>query len=124
MTDGDLVVSCTAVYLFSVIKHIHSEVFWSHSLNMRKFLSSLKKFDVDSCSCVVSWRNDNLLLEDDSILGWDICIDILLWFARGDLGESKRLLVAKGINDHLSISGVVWHDSLYDKVVSSIPVWL
>ena len=81
VTYGDLVVTSLGKDFLAIVKDVYSEVFRYHTLNISELFTTLKQLDVYGSTGVISWGYEDLFLEDDSILSWDIAINILLWLA-------------------------------------------
>jgi hypothetical protein len=93
VAQSDLVVASFGVNALTVVKNVHPEVFWRHSLDTRELLASLEKLDVHGGASRVTWADDYLLTEDDTVLGGHIGVGVLNRLALHNFLESKRLSV-------------------------------
>ena len=124
VTYGNLVVSGLREYWLAIVKDINSKILRFHFLNSGKFFLAFKQFDVNGCISMVSWTNDNLLLENDSIFSWYIAILILEWLALHNFSECKRFFVGKSINYNLSFVSIVRHDTFNSECITIIIILL
>lgn len=66
---------------------------------------------------------EDLLLEDDSILGWDIAVRVFNRLATNDLREFKSFLVGHHVQCNRAISRVVRHRSFNNKGIAFFSSW-
>lgn len=124
VTESDLVVAFLSVNAFAVVENVDSEIFGLQVWHFVELLRTFEHFDVHGSRSWVSWADDNLFLEDDSVLGGHVGIGVFNWFALNDLGQSKCLLVTESVNNKLALVCVVRHHSLENEEVAMAVVRL
>lgn len=105
MRQVDGVLATLAVDHFAVIEDFETEI--SCLIKFFQVLSVLLETNIDGAHDGLNWRDEDFLLEDDSILGGLVAVRVLNWLTSDDFFEVDFILVGVQVDLELSIRGVV-----------------
>lgn len=74
--------------------------------------------DVNRGQSLISRGCENLLFEDNAVLGWVVVICVLNWLAPNDFLKLEGLIISEHVKSKSTFSGVVRHGSLNDEGVA------
>lgn len=101
----DRVITGLAVYHFAVVKNLEAEL--PLLVKIFQVLPVLLESDVDGAHGRFHRRDEDFLLEDDSILGGVVAVCVLDWLAANNFLEFNVILVGVEIDLKLPFRGVV-----------------